>query len=61
MSNKLKIRELYMETSERLGGWTHLVAVDENGDEWILEGDYCGGVPVSSWHKIDAEKGSNAK
>jgi hypothetical protein len=32
------------------------VAVDEQGNEYIVGGDYCGGVPVSSWHKLSKSK-----
>jgi hypothetical protein len=56
----LEIKELFLETSKRFAGWTMLVAVDENGDEWILEGDYCGGIPVSSWHKVSESKSVKA-
>lgn len=50
---KEKVVELFLEKSERFAGWTQLVAVTEDGSEYIVAGDICGGVPQSSWHKID--------
>lgn len=52
----LEVKEMWLETSDRFSEWTQLVVKDQNGDEWILEGDYCGGIPVSSWHKVRSLK-----
>lgn len=49
---KIAIKKMYLEKSERLSGYTQLIVETENGDEYIISGDYCGGIPVSSWHKI---------
>jgi len=49
---KIKITELFLEKSDRMSGYTQLVAKTEDGDEYIICGDYCGGVPFSSWRKI---------
>ena len=56
MEGKIKIKEIYLEKSARLSGYTQLVAVDESGEEYIIGGDYCGGVPASSWKKIGDKK-----
>lgn len=52
---KIKVVELFLEKSDRLSGYTQLIAKTENGDEYIVTGDYCGGIPVSSWRKITKE------
>jgi hypothetical protein len=52
-TEKIEIKKLYLETSERFGGYTHLVAVTKNNDEYTLHGDHCWGVPASSWYKIN--------
>lgn len=49
---KIKIKKMYLETSKRLSDYTQLVIEDYDGDEWIISGDYCGGIPVSSWRKL---------
>lgn len=49
---KEKIKEFYLETSERTAKYSQLVAITESGKEFIIGGDYCGGIPVSSWHEI---------
>jgi len=53
---KKKIKEMFIEKSDRFAGYTHLVVVTEDGDEYISEGDYCGGIPVTSWHKLEIKK-----
>ena len=53
---KIKIKEMYLEKSKRLSGYTHLVVVAENGDEYVIRGDYCGGIPHSSWQKLPKDK-----
>jgi len=47
---------MFIEKSDRFAGYTHLVVVTEDGDEYISEGDYCGGIPVTSWHKLEIKK-----
>ena len=45
---KKKVVELYITKDKNVAsGWTQLVAVDENGDRWIITGSYCGGIPQS--------------
>lgn len=49
----MSVASLHLEKSERFGGYTQLVATTDEGEEYIISGDYCGGVPVSSWRKVD--------
>jgi len=49
---KTEVVKLYIETSDRLNGYTHLIAVTADGKEYMMRGDYCGGIPVTSWEEI---------
>ncbi len=43
-----KVEELFIEESDETGGYPQLVAKTNNG-EYVIQGTYCGGVPVSYW------------
>ena len=50
---KKKIVSLFiLKDKKRTAGWTQLVAVDEDGKEWVIAGSYCGGIPESHWEKL---------
>ena len=49
---KKEIKKIYLEKSDELYGYCQVIVVDDGGDEWIVGGDYCGGIPVSSWHLL---------
>ena len=52
---------MWLETSDRFSGWTHFVIEDEYGQEWIANGDYCGGIPTISWHKVNSPQSGGKK
>lgn len=49
---KTEVKKLFIEKSDRFSGYTQLVAQTEDGKEFIIRGDYCGGIPVSSWEEV---------
>lgn len=53
---KKKIIELYYEKSDRNPylSWGQIIAVDEDGKEYGIQGSYCGGVPESHWTELKA-------
>lgn len=52
MSDRLKVIEFYIEKSERTANWTQLIAKTEDGNEYVICGSYCGGIPESHWDLI---------
>lgn len=50
---KKNIIRFYVEKSEDTFGYIYVIAVDEDGREYVVHGDYCGGIPVSSWHPFN--------
>jgi hypothetical protein len=47
---KREIVKIYVtDEGEDLAEYTQVIAVDDEGNEYIIEGAYCGGVPVSYW------------
>lgn len=55
----ISVASMHLEKSKKTNGYTQLIITTDDGDEYIVGGDYCGGVPVSSWHKIKKEKPSD--
>lgn len=47
------IVELYIFKDKDLtSNWNQLIAVDEDGEKWVIVGSYCGGIPESHWQKL---------
>lgn len=51
-TKRLKVKKFYIEKSDRTSRWEQLIAVTEDGKEYVIEGSYCGGIPVSHWEPI---------
>jgi len=58
---KKKIVELYYEKSDRNPAltWGQLIAVDEDGKEYMIAGSYCGGIPESHWVEMKPSQSLN--
>lgn len=52
---KNKIVEFYIEKSERTSEYFQLVAIDEDGNKYQVDGLYCGGIPAVAWRKLEIE------
>ena len=57
---KKKITHFYVERSEDTYGYVYVIAVDQDGQEYVVRGDYCGGIPISSWHPFIRRSTTNS-
>lgn len=55
-SNRIMIVQIYIEKSKRTSGWSQLLARDIDGNDWVITGSYCGGIPESHWEKLQINK-----